>query len=110
MVEVATSSPQSAQRGTECMKSKRFLVRADRVADGSAGAKHVVGGEIVRVVIDVVIANFRTNEDVSPEVVANASAGVDQEMIRTGVVCATEITAGVVCGIEARTLPAKTSE
>src|SRR5215469_11886709 len=110
MVESVTSSSRSAQRGSEFMRSSGFLVRANRVTDGSAGPEHVVASEVVGVVVDVVIANFRTHKDVSPEVVANASAGVDQEMIRTDIIGATEIAAVVVRGIEARALPANTAE
>ena len=97
-------------REAQSSYNQSVLFRADSVADRSAGAEHVIGSEVVRVVFDVVITNFRTHEDMSPEVVADASAGINQKVIGTDIVGATEIAAVVVGGIEARTLPANTTE
>jgi len=94
------------------------LVWTDSVSDGSAHAENVVGTEAeagaagcIRVVQNVVVPNFRTEKHVSPNVIAEASASVNQEVIGT-VVASTEIqaTGRILIGIKARTLPSNSAE
>src|ERR1051326_8295882 len=65
------------------------------MADGSSGAEHMIGMEF-EVVRDNVPVNFGANEEISPEVVADARAGMHHEM------CAVDVSAAAA-GREAAT-------
>lgn len=71
------------------------LVVTNSVADGASHSKHAVAVEL-DIVLDVIVVNFRTHEEVVPHVIANAGAEMLHEVIATGVVntAAAEIAAG----------------
>ena len=61
--------------------SAMLLVRTDSVSDGCTDADDVAGSEDVSVVQHVIVADFRPDEDVAPEVVTNARTQIDQEVV-----------------------------
>src|SRR5260370_42288627 len=77
-----------------CESWLRELVGTDGVADRCAQADQVVGMEF-GVVLDVIVANLRTDKNVAPNVIADAATKVFHEMIAAGVVnAAGDITRG----------------
>jgi len=71
----------------------------------------MVGGEDIRVVYDLVIAELGTQKHVSPNVVAKASADVDHEMVGTGVAGAkVHAVGGRLIAVETNTLPSDSAE
>ncbi len=68
----------------------------------------VAGSEVGCVVHDVVEAGFRAHEDVAPNVVAEATAEIDQEVIRTVVVAAGK-SIGAIGQVEPSALPSDTA-
>jgi len=85
---------------------RRWLIGADGVPDGSSYAKHVGGAELI-LIDDVVVMRFGADEDLAPDVVTNAAANMDEEVIVAGIAGA-EIDA-IRCGnisVEAGALPA----
>ena len=87
------------------------LVWADSVADGCSDADDVVVAEIDSVVHDVIVVSLWADEDVSPEVVAEAAANINKEVV-AAVVAGAEIdaTAGIRIAIEAGALPADAAQ
>jgi len=84
---------------------------SDSVSDGAANADYVAGTEDIRVVQDVIVVGFGTNEQVPPDVVADAATEVNQEVVGTGVARAECVAgvAGVIC-VKAGILPTDTGE
>ena len=87
------------------------LLWTNGVSDRSSDVYDVVGGEDIRIVYDLVVAQFGTNKHVSPNVVAKATSDVDHEMIGTGVAGA-EVYAvgGRLIAIETSALPTDSAE
>jgi hypothetical protein len=77
----------------------RRLLRPDGVSDRRSGAEDIPRVEVV-IVVDLVVVNLGTNEEVSPNVVADASADVHQEMV-----AADERIAGKAVGAERKIEP-----
>src|SRR5579863_7583788 len=67
------------------MAVSEVLVRTDGIPDRGSHAKQAGVAEDVGVIQDVVVVNLRTDKDVPPHVVADASADVYQEVVAAGV-------------------------
>ena len=59
------------------------LVWPNCVSDRGSYTNDVAGGKVGRIVEDLVVADLWTDEDVTPDVVAETRSQVDQEMVRT---------------------------
>src|SRR5258708_32709441 len=86
--------------------TKRNLVWADCVSNGSPHPKQVVGAEVVRVIEHAIVVNFRPHEDMVPNVVADARAKIDKEVMAADEIVAAE-GASAKWQIKAIALPAK---
>lgn len=87
------------------------LLWTDSVSDRSSDADDVVGSEIVAIIHDVKEAGFGANEHVSPDVVADAGADIDEEVIRTRVAgIEVNATGGVLVCIKTGALPSDSAE
>src|SRR5271165_2466437 len=88
-------------------RSKESLVRTDGVSDRGSDAHYVVGGEVSGVVENLVVAHFWPHEYVAPDVVADATSHIDQEVVGAGVAGAKGLAGkGGDISIEASALPA----
>ena len=89
----------------------RRLLWTDSVADRSSDADDVVRREVVAIIHDMKDANFGSKEHVSPDVVSDAAAYIDEEVIGTGVACAkVDAAAGGLVAIETGALPPDSAE
>jgi len=82
----------------------RVLLGTDGISDGGPHANDVVATEFVGVIQDVVEVGLRAEKKVSPYVVADAAANIDQEVVAAGVIVAGE-TVGAIRQIESSGLP-----
>jgi hypothetical protein len=81
------------------------LVWTDCVSNRGAHTKDIVVAEDISVIHDVVIMNLWADKDVSPHVVADATANIHQEVVAADKIVAAEC-AGAKRQIEASALPA----
>src|SRR3954471_15008359 len=87
--------------------SAAVLVWTDSVSDGSSDMDKVAGSEIRVIVEDLVVANLRANEDVSPDVVADPRPQIHEEMLGALIAGAKiDAVAGRRVAVEASGLPA----
>jgi hypothetical protein len=85
------------------------LVWTDGVADRGSNPDDIVRSEVGGVVVDHVVVRFGADEDVAPDVVTDAAADIDQEMVGTDVVGAAYKVAPVGTTVEASALPTDSS-
>jgi hypothetical protein len=67
------------------LPNEELVWTADGVSDGGSNAEDVAGGEHVGVIQDVVVMCFGADENVSPNVIAQADASIHQEVVAAGV-------------------------
>jgi len=86
------------------------LVWTDGVPDGGAYSNHVIRTEVGGIIYDVIEVSLGPDKDVSPYVVADAAANIDQKVVAAGVAGAEKdaVASGLVT-IEACALPADAS-